>query len=137
MRWIVATACILAVLAVLIAPRNTPADLSSGGWCTNVSRAADPELTDPIGGGGVEVGVVCVPARGAGPWGYWMTAHGICAGRGVELLARQFRTKPTPEAVALAYSRWMRRHGPDAARTGTTELLAVNAGCLQGFRGRL
>jgi hypothetical protein len=65
-----------------------------------------------------------------------MTDHRICGRRCVELLAEQFRTKAAPDAVASAYSRWLRKHGPDAPTTGTNELLAVNAGCVHGFRGR-
>lgn len=90
----------------------------------------------PAGPGGAFalVGMVCAPPRGAGPWGYWMTARKTCRNRGVGPLARQFRTSPAPEAVALAYFRWMRRA---TESVGTPELIALRAGCVQGFREQL
>lgn len=128
MKWIVGAACVLVVLAIgLLSTRNTPRSHDDG-WCMDLTGAGLPVNAD----GAVEVvGVVCVPAWGAGPLGYWMTARETCRRRGVDLLAKQFRTKPSPEAVALAYSRWMRKGG--WVDTSTTELRAVYAGCLKGF----
>jgi len=88
----------------------------------------------PFDGELVRLDVVCAPARGAKPWDYWTTARETCGGEGLDRLALQFHTKSTPDAVASAYLRWMRADGLNARTSDETELRAVYAGCLHGFR---
>lgn len=85
----------------------------------------------------VQVDVVCAPASGAQPWDYWTTARTTCEDWGVDRLARQFRTRSAPDAVASAYARWMRSDGLNARTSDETKLRAVYAGCRLGFRERL
>ena len=117
MKWIVAAACVLVILAVgLLFLRNTPASLSDEG-CTVRQIPADAS--------------VCFPAVNAQPWEYFQTARDTCAGQRVDDLARFFETRPKAQTVARAYSAWVMS---PMGRTSKEGLRAVYTGCLVGLR---
>jgi hypothetical protein len=117
-KWIVATACVLAALTLgLFYGRYTPGSLSDGG-CTV------PDVSDP------SEASVCFPAIDADPSDYFQTARETCAGQHVDDLARLLKTNPKASEVARTYSKWMRSwRKADKVDSG-----AVYAGCLKGFR---
>ena len=126
MKWVMAAACVLLVLVIsLFFLRSTPRSLADGGCM--VGNA--PGLYQSV--------QVCFPGPSNDWWVFYRTGRDNCMKNRRAELAKLLNSKPTPVAVARAYSReaalWI---SPITARGGRLRLrAAAYDGCLQALRG--
>ena len=131
---IVATACVLAILAIdLLFFRSTPRTFNRADAGCTVAYASDLGTSPP------DNTVVCFPDADAETVDYWKTARETCKREGFHRLAAYLQVQRSgPVPVARKYTRWLRAPGGRLARTtDERKLRAVYEGCLQGFEERL